>query len=92
MLESLLAQYTDEGYTAADRPESEFMYWVRRYGAVRHGGAAARPRHPVDSDANPFVWVDLNKCILCTRCVRACDEVQGRFVWHLAERGATRCR
>jgi formate dehydrogenase major subunit/formate dehydrogenase alpha subunit len=45
------------------------------------------PRQPVNSDANPFVWVDLNKCIQCTRCVRACAEVQGRFVWSMAERG-----
>jgi predicted molibdopterin-dependent oxidoreductase YjgC len=29
----------------------------------------------------------MNKCILCTRCVRACAEVQGRFVWSQAERG-----
>jgi formate dehydrogenase major subunit/formate dehydrogenase alpha subunit len=33
------------------------------------------------------VWVDFNKCILCTRCVRACAEIQGRFVWGVAERG-----
>jgi predicted molibdopterin-dependent oxidoreductase YjgC len=32
--------------------------------------------------------VDLNKCILCTRCVRACEEVQGRFVWGVGERGS----
>jgi formate dehydrogenase major subunit/formate dehydrogenase alpha subunit len=42
----------------------------------------------VDGDPNPFVWVDFNKCILCTRCVRACAEVQGRFVWGVARRGA----
>ena len=46
-----------------------------------------KPHYEVNSDPNPFVWVDLNKCILCTRCVRACAEVQGRFVWSLAERG-----
>jgi formate dehydrogenase major subunit/formate dehydrogenase alpha subunit len=33
------------------------------------------------------VWVDLNKCIFCTRCVRACAEVQGRFVWGPSGRG-----
>ncbi len=44
-------------------------------------------RFPIDSDPNPFVWVDLNKCILCTRCVRACGEVQGRFVWNVGYRG-----
>ena len=37
-------------------------------------------RYMVDSDPNPFVRVDLNKCILCRRCVRACAEIQGRCV------------
>ncbi|MBI4631198.1 MAG: molybdopterin-dependent oxidoreductase, partial [Chloroflexi bacterium] len=46
-------------------------------------------QHKVNSDPNPFVWVDFNKCILCTRCVRACAEVQGRFVWRTSERGAS---
>ena len=44
-------------------------------------------RYAVDSDPSPFLHVDLNQCILCTRCIRACDEVQGRFVWGMADRG-----
>jgi len=44
-------------------------------------------RFAVDSDPNPFVRVDFNKCILCRRCVQACAEVQGRFVWGVAKRG-----
>ncbi|MBN2550970.1 MAG: formate dehydrogenase subunit alpha [Anaerolineales bacterium] len=44
-------------------------------------------RYPVDSDPNPFVRVDFNKCILCRRCVQACEEIQGRFVWGVAFRG-----
>jgi formate dehydrogenase major subunit/formate dehydrogenase alpha subunit len=44
------------------------------------------PRYP-SIKTQPFVFVDLNKCILCTRCVRACAEVQGRFVWGISERG-----
>jgi predicted molibdopterin-dependent oxidoreductase YjgC len=44
-------------------------------------------RYPVDSDPNPFIRVDMNKCILCRRCVQACAEVQGRFVWGVAHRG-----
>ena len=44
-------------------------------------------RYPMDSDPNPFVRVDFNKCILCRRCVLACAEVQGRFVWGVAYRG-----
>ncbi len=44
-------------------------------------------RYPVDSDPNPFIRVDFNKCILCRRCVLACEEIQGRFVWGVAQRG-----
>ncbi|GAB4580775.1 MAG: formate dehydrogenase subunit alpha [Anaerolineales bacterium] len=45
------------------------------------------PISKINSDPNPFIWVDMNKCILCTRCVRACAEIQGRFVWGVGERG-----
>src|SRR5262249_31559789 len=57
------------------------------YGARRPSHQAPISLHVVDSDPNPFVWVDFNKCILCTRCVRACEEVQGRFVWGVGYRG-----
>src|SRR5437667_199184 len=36
---------------------------------------------------HPDLSVDLNKCILWSRCVRACEEVQGRFVWGVGNRG-----
>ena len=84
ILALLLRDYHDAGYASAD-PETEFMYWVRRYGLPMP--PAREPRHAVNSDPNPFVWVDLNKCIHCNRCVRACAEVQGRFVWGIAGRG-----
>jgi formate dehydrogenase alpha subunit len=44
-------------------------------------------RYPVDSDPNPFIHVDFNKCILCRRCVLACAEIQVRDVWGVAYRG-----
>ena len=31
--------------------------------------------------------VDHNRCILCTRCVRVCDEIEGAHTWDLAGRG-----
>jgi formate dehydrogenase alpha subunit len=84
VLEMLLSRYRDVDPPAA--PDTEFLYWVRHYGAQRLAETAA-PRHPVDGDPNPFIRVDMNKCILCTRCVRACADIQGRFVWGTAARG-----
>lgn len=87
VLELLLQNYYDSGYESTRGADTEFMHWVKVYGASRPKGAKTWPRYAVDSDSNPFIWVDFNKCILCTRCVRACAEIQGRSVWAVAERG-----
>jgi formate dehydrogenase alpha subunit len=87
ILELLLEDYADAGYSAGDRQSTEFEKWLARYGVHRPAGAPPLLRYPINADSNPVIWVDRNKCILCTRCVRACAEVQGRFVWGVGERG-----
>jgi formate dehydrogenase major subunit/formate dehydrogenase alpha subunit len=86
ILELLLSNYYDADYQAG-KNGSELMHWVEHYGVEAKAIMPDQPRYVVDSDPNPFIWVDMNKCILCSRCIRACAEVQGRFVWSLAERG-----
>ncbi len=44
------------------------------------------PQLPVDVSHERF-GVDHNRCILCTRCVRACDEIEGAHTWDVAGRG-----
>ena len=44
------------------------------------------PRLPVDMSHPRFV-LDHNRCILCSRCVRVCDEVEGAQVWDISARG-----
>jgi predicted molibdopterin-dependent oxidoreductase YjgC len=88
ILELLLRNYHDAGYAGdGDDHLNELLYWVKRYDVRLPADVVPQPRYAVDSDPNPFVWVDFNKCILCTRCVRACAEVQGRFVWDVGARG-----
>jgi len=41
---------------------------------------------PTDS-SNPYFQFDASKCIVCSRCVRACDEVQGTFALTIHGRG-----
>ena len=41
---------------------------------------------PVD-DSNPYFSYDPSKCIVCSRCVRACEEVQGTFALTIEGRG-----
>lgn len=44
------------------------------------------PDLPMDASHDRFV-LDHNRCILCTRCVRACDEVEGAHTWDIMGRG-----
>ena len=37
--------------------------------------------------SHPRFGIDHNRCILCTRCVRACDEIEGAHTWDVAGRG-----
>jgi bidirectional [NiFe] hydrogenase diaphorase subunit len=49
------------------------------------------PQYPhlaVDVSHERF-GVDHNRCILCTRCVRVCDEVEGAHTWDVRGRGRT---
>jgi bidirectional [NiFe] hydrogenase diaphorase subunit len=41
---------------------------------------------PVDASSRRFV-VDHNRCILCSRCVRVCDEIEGAHTWDITGRG-----
>jgi predicted molibdopterin-dependent oxidoreductase YjgC len=38
-------------------------------------------------DSNPFYYRDLNKCILCAKCVRVCDEITGVNAIEIIHRG-----
>lgn len=44
------------------------------------------PRLPVDL-SHPRFALDHNRCILCTRCVRVCADIEGAHVWEISNRG-----
>lgn len=87
ILQMLLSLYFDRGDNAADGHFNELLYWADFYKIRVKKFTAKTPRYVVDSDPNPFIFVDMNKCIVCGRCIRACAEVQGRFVWGFSQRG-----
>jgi len=45
------------------------------------------PQRSVDA-SHPLFSLDHNRCILCTRCLRVCDEIEAAHVWDVAHRGA----
>ncbi len=54
--------------------------------AVRYDEGETHLDAAVD-DSNPYFSFDPSKCIVCSRCVRACDEVQGTHALTIAGRG-----
>ncbi|MBI4939338.1 MAG: formate dehydrogenase subunit alpha [Actinobacteria bacterium] len=54
---------------------------------VRYGYAGENHTHQEKDLSNPYFDFDPSKCILCSRCVRACDEVQGTFALTIEGRG-----
>jgi predicted molibdopterin-dependent oxidoreductase YjgC len=96
ILRMLLSNYYDAGYKQVNGKfgideDNELIRFAREYDVDIPSAMAKHPRYLMDSDPNPFVWVDRNKCIQCNRCVRACAEVQGRFVWSQSYRGYQAC-
>ena len=54
---------------------------------VRYGYAGANHLGSTVDATNPYFDFDPSKCIACSRCVRACDEVQGTFALTIQGRG-----
>ncbi|NBN63878.1 formate dehydrogenase subunit alpha [Pannonibacter tanglangensis] len=64
-----------------------------RYEAVdthfraRNAGGDVNPQWLAKDESNPYFTYDPSKCIVCSRCVRACEEVQGTFALTIEGRG-----
>ena len=67
---------------------SEFHEVLRTLGVTTHpyGRSANHLAAPIDA-SNPYFLFDPAKCIVCSRCVRACSEIQGTFALTIATRG-----
>ena len=54
---------------------------------VRYGYAGENHLDAPKDTSNPYFTFDPSKCIVCSRCVRACEEVQGTFALTIDGRG-----
>jgi formate dehydrogenase major subunit len=64
-------------------PSSEMLTHFR----ARDTSGQANPQWMPKDDSNPYFTYDPAKCIVCSRCVRACEEVQGTFALTIEGRG-----
>ncbi len=87
ILEMLLSDHPNDCMLCEVSGACELQDLVYEYQVEWKPHKGKRHSYPIGADPNPFVFTDFNKCILCTRCVRACAEIQGRNVWGVAYRG-----
>ncbi|RME83583.1 MAG: hypothetical protein D6775_07735 [Caldilineae bacterium] len=88
ILQMLLSDHPNDCMVCEVAGDCELQDLVYDYGVKwpePNGGR--RHQYEVNPDPNPFIFIDRNKCILCSRCIRACAEIQNRDVWSFAYRG-----
>ena len=76
VLEMLLSDHPFDCMTCDATGNCLLQDLVYEYGVKTEVYPGLHHQYPVD-DPNPFIQVDRNKCILCRRCVRACNYING---------------
>jgi formate dehydrogenase alpha subunit len=89
-LDYLLAEHNDKyDNTYYD----EFRDWVKHYGLSdpknRTYPNISKGLNYKTDDSSPVLTYDATKCIKCFRCIKGCDEIQGKNVLSFSERGIT---
>ncbi len=83
----LLSDHPNDCMTCYATGECELQDMAHLYGIKGEAYKGARHKYPVDYDKNPFLHLDMNKCILCRRCIRACHDIEGADIWTKVGRG-----
>jgi formate dehydrogenase major subunit len=60
---------------------------VETHFRAKNTSGEKNPQWLPKDDSNPYFTYDPSKCIVCSRCVRACEEVQGTFALTIEGRG-----
>jgi formate dehydrogenase major subunit len=89
VMELYLSDHPAELVSDRGPARTEIREMARRVGCTqnRYGADSARHLGAAVDDSNPYFRFDPNACIVCSRCVRACDEVQGTFALTIEGRG-----
>ncbi|HEY2274954.1 MAG TPA: formate dehydrogenase subunit alpha [Steroidobacteraceae bacterium] len=88
VMELYLSDYPIERKPTEVEARTELHAMAEKLG-VRATPYANGQRHlgQLKDDSNPYFTFDPNLCIVCSRCVRACDETQGTFALTIQGRG-----
>jgi len=87
VMELYLSDHPVDALSRGFGTEMEKMAAALGVREVRYGLAGANHLQACVDESNPYFRFDPAQCIVCSRCVRACDEVQGTFALTISGRG-----
>jgi formate dehydrogenase major subunit len=89
VLQMLLERYPGEHLANGGRahPANEFERMVVEYGVTPRPQRTLPLRQGDERPGDPMIQHDMSHCILCTRCVRACEDIQEVGVLDVGDRG-----
>ncbi len=89
VMELYISDHPLDCLTCSDNGDCELQDMAGVVGLrdVRYGYAGDNHLESVKDESNPYFAYDPSKCIVCSRCVRACDEVQGTLALTIEGRG-----
>lgn len=89
VMELYISDHPLDCLTCSDNGDCELQDMAGAVGLreVRYGYDGANHLDAQKDTSNPYFEFDPSKCIACSRCVRACDEVQGTFALTIEGRG-----
>jgi bidirectional [NiFe] hydrogenase diaphorase subunit len=86
ILELLFAERNHVCATCVSNGHCELQTLAQRLGVDHTRYPYRFPKYAFDASHARFNY-DANRCILCTRCMRACEEVEGARTWNVMGRG-----
>lgn len=86
ILELLLANHPEDCMTCEKTGNCKLAEYAYFYGVRKSSFVGEQNTNPID-ETSAVIIRDTNKCILCGKCVRVCEEVVGRHVMDFTHRG-----
>ncbi len=91
VMELYVSDHPAELLSDTDKSRTEIKEMAQKLGLssgeTRYGSDGVRHLKQAKDESNPYFTFDPNACIVCSRCVRACDEQQGTLALTVENRG-----
>ena len=87
ILELILSDHPMDCMTCNSAGNCELQDLAYQHGIKESSLSGQTHSYPLDPDPNHYIHWDMNKCVMCRRCIRACSEVQCAHVLTKADRG-----